>query len=146
MHRFAHAILILAVAWGSVVPAFGGVRGMMLCFSSGGHVAIESTHVDPSCVSLCEDDEPRTSGGLAEPSLPHDCSDVTLPSLDVRVDRVQPERPTVPDPAPVAVALDLPPDLAPRAADAGDRFSLGDAVARGSSFGLVTVRTVVLRI
>ena len=146
MHRLAHTILILAFAWGSVVPAFGGMRGLVLCFSSGDHVAIEATHADPACASLCGDDAPGKTDGQSGPVLPHVCIDVTLPSFDIRVDRVQPERPTVPGPASAPALPDFPAVDALRTADPGGRLSFDGAMARGPSPGLAALRTIVLRI
>lgn len=147
MGRIAHVILILAVAWGSVLPAFGGMRGLMFCFSSGGHVAIEASHSDPSCVSLCEaEGERRPGDGETGDLAPHDCFDVPLPSVDLLVDRVQWEQPTLPGSTLAPALIDLLPVDALRTLDPGRRFSSSDALARGASPGLAALRTIVLRI
>lgn len=146
MNRLAHVILVLAVVWGSVLPALGGMRGLALCFSSGGHAAIEATHADPSCASLCGDDAPATTDDPSGLATPHDCFDVTLPSLDIRVDRVQPERPTVPSPTSAPALPDFPAVDALWTADPGGRLSFDGPMARGPSPGLRELRTIVLRI
>ena len=128
------------------MPAFGGARGVLLCFSLGGHIAIEEMHADPSCDSLCGDDAPATSDDPSGLSLPHDCFDVTLLGLDIRVDRVQPERPAVPTPASTPMLQDCLAVYALQIAGQGRRFSPGEGMSRGPSPGLAALSTIVLRI
>lgn len=139
--------MILAVTVASFLPAFGGMRGLMFCFSSGGHVAIEASHSDPSCASLCEEDGERRPGdGETGDLAPHDCFDVTLSSVDLRVDRVQWERPTLPDSTSAPALIDLLHVDALLSSDPNRRFSSGDALEPGPSPGLAALRTIVLRI
>lgn len=85
--RFAPITLML-LAFAVALPGLGGLRGMVLCVASEGHVAVEPTHAVPSCATEC-DDAPPSPDAHAVASDDHSCLDIPLGAFDLTVERTR---------------------------------------------------------
>jgi hypothetical protein len=88
MRKAPNLIMTLIVALALSMHALGGMRGLVLCLSTGGHVAVESTHLDPSCVNLCGLLSAQSADQARMAQIDsHSCTDITLAVPNDRIER-----------------------------------------------------------
>jgi len=146
MRRHVHAILIFAATVVTCLSALGGMQGLLLCLSSSGHIAIEASHVPTSCAPQCEDGA-QSLDLAADQSTPLcGCTDIAIPSLDIRTDRVRSAQAVVPHATSSVAVIDA--RSLERMTDRGRSAAVfgGQAASDGASPGLSALRTIVLRI
>lgn len=146
-------ILTLLITIGMAMPSLAGARGLVLCLSGDGHVAIEAAHESPSCESLCgsespdrertTEDERSQSDQLDHPES-HRCVDIAISVQELRTNRGRDAFEGAPIDLPAPVGLSA---WAVSAANAADpmRFAACRPMDTGS-VSLDAVRTVILRV
>src|SRR5690606_41391871 len=86
--RFAPITLML-LAFAVALPGLGGLRGMVLCVASEGHVAGEPTHAVPSCATERDDAAPPPDAHAVASNDDHSCLDIPLGALDRTAERAR---------------------------------------------------------
>jgi hypothetical protein len=81
MPRPLSAILIIALLVAQILPLGSVARGVVLCVSLDGHVAIEPVHAAPECGDLCGDASPGEDAHEDHDEGDHGCFDLQLGDL-----------------------------------------------------------------
>jgi hypothetical protein len=81
-------ILAAWIAVAACASSAGSLRGLVLCFSSQGHVAVEAEHVSPDCSSQCDPSSPVDAAGeFGTDPDEHCCFDLSLSHIEMRPER-----------------------------------------------------------
>lgn len=88
MQKISNYILPIWLALASSLSLLGQMPGLVLCFSSQGHVALESEHEMPDCSTSCSSVE-QTDDVVATNSCTehHTCFDIAICGADCKTSR-----------------------------------------------------------